>query len=291
MVKKMDYRVLAIDLDGTLTNSRKQITSYTREILRAAMDRGIKIILASGRPVLGIRNIAEELELKQFGGYILAYNGGQIIDCHHEKVIFEKLIPNRFYTEICRIARSFGVQPLTYLGSEVLAESEEDPYVRREAYNNSTTIKKVGRVDHAVKQQVPKFMLVGENDRLKMAQECIKKTFLDKLDVFFSEPYFLEVVPAGIEKAKALEILLFKLSLFPENLMAFGDGMNDIPMLLYAGYSVAMENACQRVKEVADFITVSNDEDGVAKVVKTLLLDGKNHSGGRDESINCNCNI
>ena len=73
--------------------------------------------------------------------------------------------------------------------------------------------------------------------------------------------------------------------------MAFGDGMNDIPMLLYAGYSVAMENACQRVKEVADFITVSNDEDGVAKVVKTLLLDGKSHSGGRDESINCNCNI
>ncbi|MDE7298214.1 MAG: HAD hydrolase family protein, partial [Lachnospiraceae bacterium] len=196
----MEYRALALDLDGTLTDSNKQITAYTKEILGEAMVRGVKVILASGRPVLGIQSVAVALGLEERGGYILAYNGGQIVDCGTGRVIFEKLVPTKYFSDICAIARSFGAQPLTYSEDMVVAESEADLYVQKEAYNNSAAVRVVERVDCAIRQPVPKYMVVGENDKLKQVRECMKKSFEGKLDVFFSEPYFLEVVAVGFEK-------------------------------------------------------------------------------------------
>ena len=90
----MDYKVLVLDIDGTLTNSKKEITSKTKKALRKAYEKGVKVVLASGRPTPGILPIAEDIGFDEFGGYILSFNGGKIIDYKSKEVIFQKILPD-----------------------------------------------------------------------------------------------------------------------------------------------------------------------------------------------------
>jgi Cof subfamily protein (haloacid dehalogenase superfamily) len=268
----MNYKALALDLDGTLTNNEKKVTANTKEIVKKAISYGVKIILASGRPTMGIERVAEKLELNKLGGFIIAYNGGQIIDCKSNEIIYKKVIPNKYYNLICNIGRMQKVQTLTYNSVGVLAESNTDEYVIKEAYNNTIPICKVNKLEENIETEVTKFMMVGNHDKLLKAQLEVQETFRDNIDAFFSEPYFLEVVPKGIEKATALKQTMEYLGLKRDELMACGDGLNDLSMLNYAGFSVAMENACEEVKKEADFITLSNEKDGVAYAISKFIL-------------------
>jgi len=268
----MNFRALALDLDGTLTNSEKIITPRTKEAIFAAMEIGVKIVLASGRPVLGIRRLAEELELYSRGGFILAYNGGQIIDCMTNDIIFERLLPMEYYGEVCEFGRRFGVNALTYDENGVVSENDTAVYVKKEAFNNSIPINKVDKLEDVVKQPVVKFMIVGEPEKISITCEHMRQRFDGEINVFLSEPYFIEVTAAGIEKSAALKVLVSHLDITREQLAACGDGLNDLSMLKYAGYSVAMENAYDEVKRIADYITLSNDDDGVAHFIEKFIL-------------------
>lgn len=266
------YKLLALDLDGTLTNSEKKISKRNRDAVWACIGQGVNIVLASGRPLIGIRPVAEQLELYQRGGYILAYNGGHIIDCRTGRTIHKKTLDKGMYHEICQAGKLFGVYPLTYDDESVLAEYDDNEYVRREAYNNGISIKKIENLESAVKNEAVKFMIVGEHDRLLGAKTYLEKIYGEQLNVFFSEPYFLEVMPAGIEKAQALQRLLSHLSVPREQMIACGDGLNDISMLEFAGVAVAMGNGCDDIKRAADLIVADNDEDGVAEAIDRLIL-------------------
>jgi len=263
-------KLLALDLDGTLTNSKKEITPPTLLAIEETIRRGVKIILASGRPVLGIKKIAQILNLYEKGGYIIAYNGGQIIDCLTNKVIFERLLPINCYNEICELAREFGVCALTYDEHGVVAESDDTAYVIKEAYNNSIPIRKVARIENEITPPVVKFMIVGEPEKISTALDEAQKRFKGRINVFLSEPYFMELTSPGIEKKSALKFLIEHLGIQREELTAIGDGLNDIPMLEFAGYAVAMANAYDEVKKIADYITLSNEEDGIADFLLKL---------------------
>ena len=268
-----DIRLLALDLDGTLTNSQKQVSQRNREYIRLAQDRGVRVILASGRPVLGIRAVADALDLWERGGYILAYNGGHIIDCKTGTDLVKHTIPMDLVHDICEVAhQGLGVWPLCYNGTGVICENDTDPYVLKEGYNNSIPVIRVNSLEACITEPVVKFMIVGEPDALQKAYELLKPTMLGKLNLFFSEPYFMEVTPPGIEKASALAALSQLLGTDREQLMACGDGLNDIPMLQYAGLSVAMANAYPETKDTADFIVSSNEEDGVAEAIERFIL-------------------
>lgn len=268
----LKYKLLALDLDGTLTSSQKQVSPGNRAAIRKAQEAGCDIILASGRPVLGIQKVADALDLHTYGGYILAYNGGQIIDCRSGKDLVKRTIPHTYYHDICECGHRFPINVLTYNSEGVIAESDSAEYVRLEGYNNSIPVIKVESLEKAIKGDVVKFMAVGEPDDLKPAFEYMKELFAGKLNVFFSEPYFLEITPPGIDKAASLENLLKILGVAREELIACGDGLNDIPMLEYAGFSVAMGNAYEETKELADVVVASNDEDGVAEAIERFIL-------------------
>ena len=120
------FKLLALDLDGTLTDSKKRISGKNREYIRKAQEKGVEIILASGRPVIGIRSIADELDLWKTGGYILAYNGGQIIDCKSGNDLVKQTIPMECVHDICEVIRHYGVFPLTYNGTGVICENDTD---------------------------------------------------------------------------------------------------------------------------------------------------------------------
>ena len=268
----MNYRVLALDLDGTLTNSQKEITPATLTALQKAMDKGVKVLLASGRPAVGVWPLAWQLELDKRGGYILAYHGGQIIDCATGCTLFQQQVPRQVVAPLCAFARENGIVALTYNERGVVTECPEDPYVQLECRINHVPAIGVKDLAEEVTYPVTKFLLTGEGDYLAGLVPVAQERFKGVLNIFRSEPFFMEATPPGIEKGAALERLLNQLGLKREQLMACGDGLNDMPMLQYAGLSVAMANAQPEAKAAADAITLSNDEDGVAAAVEQYLL-------------------
>jgi hypothetical protein len=155
-----------------------------------------------------------------------------------------------------------------------IAESDTAPYVIKEAYNNNIPITKVPCLEEAVLTEVVKFMVVGEPAQIAAAIPALKERTNGEINIFLSEPYFMEVTAPGIEKASALAYLTEHLNIGREQLCAVGDGLNDLTMLQYAGYAVAMGNAYDEVKKTADYITDTNDSDGAAKFIENLLEKG-----------------
>lgn len=268
----MKYKLLVLDLDGTLTNSKKEITKTTRRTLIEAQEQGLKIVLASGRPTYGVAPLADQLELQKYEGYILSYNGGEIIDWKTGEIMYKNLLDPEIlpYLYKCAYDNSFPI--VTYDGEYVLTEYPEDKYVLKEALLNVMKIKKVNNFLDAVKHPIAKCLIVGEPHRLARLEKEMYEELKDKMGVFRSEPYFLELVPKGIDKAQSLAVLLQEIGMTREEMIAIGDGFNDLSMIKYAGLGIAMANAQAEVIANADFVTLSNDEDGVAHAVRKFIL-------------------
>lgn len=268
----MKYKVLALDLDGTLTNSEKKITDRTRQTLIRAQEKGLKIVLASGRPPFGIKPIAEQLELKHFGGYILAFNGGAVIDCATGETIMQRTLDMNLYPYLYSKGNTEDFNILSYLGDDIACEDIEDEYVRYEARLNGMGLRKVGNFLEEIDFPEPKFLIVGNPEKLALLEREIAEHLKGVMSVYRSEPFFLELLPLGIDKADCLDAFLKQIGYSQEDLMACGDGYNDLSMIRYAGMGVAMKNAQKEVLEAADYVTLSNDEDGVAEAVERILL-------------------
>lgn len=270
----MDYQMVVLDLDGTLTNVKKEITPRTKEILTRYMEQGGIVTLASGRPIYGIVPLAEELELKKYGGYILAFNGGQIVNCRDMETVYQKKFPAGFPQKLNALAREFRVTIMTYEDEYIITETPEDYYVKKESFINKMKVKKIGDFDSYVNFPVTKCLMTEDEDYLAEVEERVKRRVGDACSVLRSEPFFLEIMPKGIDKAASLERLSEILSIGREHMAAFGDGFNDKSMIEYAGLGVAMANAQEEVKKAADLVTLSNEEDGVAAAMERWVLAG-----------------
>ena len=266
------YKVLALDLDGTLTNSKKVMTPRTRETLLRAQAQGLKIVLASGRPPFGIKPIAEQLELRKYGGYILAFNGGAVIDCSTGETVMQRVLDMSLYPYLYSKAKAGGFNILSYLGDDIACEDTGDEYVRYEARLNGMGLRKVGNFLEEINFPEPKFLIVGDPARMAVLEREIAGHMEGRMSVYRSEPFFLELLPLGIDKAGCLDTLLKRMGHCRGDLMACGDGYNDLGMIRYAGMGVAMANAQKEVREAADHVTLGNDEDGVAAAVENILL-------------------
>lgn len=268
----MEYKVLVLDIDGTLTNSEKQITPRTRAALKAAQEKGVWVVLASGRPTYGIMPVAKQLELEQRGGYILSFNGGRIIDAKTGEVIYQKTLPPEIPALLYDLSREYKTNIMTYLDETVITPKKEDPYVALECRINGMQVREVEDFKSFVRFPVTKCLMVEEGDYLAQVEQKVKARLGDTLSVLRSEPFFLEIMPKQIDKAYSLGRLLEHLGLAREQMIACGDGFNDRSMIEFAGLGVAMANAQEPVKAAADYITLSNDEDGVAAVVERFIL-------------------
>lgn len=174
------------------------------------------------------------------------------------------------YLYQCAKQNDFAI--VTYDGEYVLTEHPDDEYVQKEAILNVMKTKKVANFLDAVKHPIAKCLIVGEPTRLAVLEKEMYEHLKDRMGVFRSEPYFLELVPKGIDKAQSLSVLLKEIGMTKDEMIAIGDGFNDLSMIKYAGLGIAMENAQDIVKENADFITLSNEEDGVAYAVEKFFL-------------------
>lgn len=268
----MEYKMIVLDLDGTLTNSDKVITPKTKEALMKVQALGKKVVLASGRPTQGVVHLAEELHLQDFGGYILSYNGGVIINCRTKEIVFSAMLPVEANQTIIRLSKEHQVDILTYEGETIITNNKDCPYGQLESRINGMELKEVEDIETYVDFAVPKYLFLDDGDYLAMVEPKVKAALGKNFSVYRSEPFFLEILPRGIDKAQSLARLLEKTGLTREEMIACGDGYNDLSMIRYAGLGVAMENGVLPVRNAADYITLSNNNDGVAHVVEKFML-------------------
>lgn len=266
------YQMIVLDLDGTLTNSKKEITPRTKEVLMQLQEKGGKVVLASGRPTPGVVGLAKELHMEEYGGYVLSYNGARIMNYATGEIIYNRTVPQELVPDIYREASSLKASILGYSEDEIIVGNGSNEYCALESKINGIPLREVEDFVGTVNFPVNKFLLAGEPELMLSAQSHMRELFGWQLNIYRSEPFFLELMPQSIDKAYSLEKLLEHIGMDREHMICCGDGFNDKSMIHFAGLGVAMANAQPEVKEAADYITASNDEDGVAKVVERFML-------------------
>lgn len=265
-------KIIFLDLDGTLTNDEKKITPKTKEALMEIQKQGHIVALVSGRPTPGMVPVAEELQLEEYGGYVLSFNGGKIINWKTKETVFENVMNRKYISELLRYARQNNLGLITYDAKHALVATRMDKYIAMEAMFINKIPAYMTDVVRYVNYNPNKCLFTAEPEFSEYHEKKLAEKFGQELGIYRSCDYFIEVVPKGIDKAASIKVLIEKLEISRENTIACGDGFNDLSMIQYAGVGVAMENAVEPVKKEADFITLSNNEDGIAKVIEKYIL-------------------
>ncbi|KAF1296910.1 HAD family hydrolase [Enterococcus sp. JM4C] len=277
----MTIKAIVLDIDGTLLTSEKKIAQSTKDALINAQKKGVTVILASGRPTSGMFNLAKELQMDTYEGYLVSYNGAMALDCLTNQPIFSQPIPDDLAKAILEHLKQFELIPMinddTYMYVNDVYQNKitlpEGPFNIIEYESRGGQFKLCEISDLATFLDFPlyKILIAGEADYLQKNYQAIEEPFLDTATAAFSAPFYFEFTMKGIDKAKALSEVAKKLSITAAEVIAFGDGQNDRSIIEYAGIGVAMGNAVEEIKELADAVTLSNDDDGIAVALEKYL--------------------
>lgn len=266
-------KVLILDIDGTLTTSDKKITSAVRDALLDIQNRGHRIVIASGRPTHGVKWVADALQLNRFDGYVLCFNGARITSVTTGEVVFQQEFPSECIEPLYNYALQHDMGFVTYEGDHVITGTRFDAYMEFEARLNHMELVQVKDFTDYVNFPVNKCLLTAPVDLAPALETELQRSYEDLLSIYRSEPYFIEAMPLGVDKAGSLEHLFSLLHVDREQTIACGDGYNDISMIRYAGVGVAMANAQEEVRQAADVVTArTNDEDGLLEVIEEYFL-------------------
>ena len=270
----MSIKVIIMDVDGTLTNSKKVITEKTKETLLKAQEAGAKLILASGRPTSGLMDFAKELKMDKHNGLLVSFNGAKVVDCETNKVLFNQAMSVEEGQAVLEHMKKFKVKPMIdkddymyvndVFDNEIEVNGKPFNIIQYEARGGKFKLCEKDDLAAFADYPLNKILTAADSEYLKENYKAIMEPFKDKLSCMFTAPFYFEFTANGIDKAKALDTVLTPMGYKSEEMIAFGDGHNDASMLKYAGIGVAMANAVDDLKEIADEITLSNEEDGIA---------------------------
>ncbi|MBC5688787.1 HAD family phosphatase [Mediterraneibacter sp. NSJ-55] len=274
---KKKIKMIGLDLDGTLFNNKKEILPYTREVLQRAIDKGVVVLVATGRPWSGIPD-----ELKDLTGmrYAVTSNGARVIETKTQKALIEHLLPVEKAKKILETARKYDTLQEVYFENRGYIEEEQfekiyqyhkDPHMWKYVRSTRITVPDImtflGQLNKPVDKTQILFADMEERARAWKELEQDKEIVL-----VGSLGYNIEINGAGVNKGMALVELGKMLGIEREEIMACGDGDNDEAMLKEVGLGVAMENAEEQVKKAADYITGTNEEEGAAKAIEKFVL-------------------
>ncbi|MCD7826137.1 MAG: ATP-dependent zinc metalloprotease FtsH [Clostridiaceae bacterium] len=267
------YDALILDIDGTLVNSDKVVSEATRDAIVDAQKRGKTVAIASGRSISGIRRTAASISLEDFGGYVIAYNGTTVINCKTGECIFNQTIDPELLAPVYAAAKEANVGITVYHDQtrELIAGNGVDKYIEADAKACEVTIRQVDNLVRDIDFPINKFLLSGDPEYMKEVEKQMQEKFGSRLNVFRSDPFYVEILPRFIDKGVAVQKLIRHLDLKKDKVICVGDSFNDLPMLRCAGLGVAMGNAQPEVREAADFVTGSNDEDGIVTVIQKFM--------------------
>lgn len=267
----MDLKVMALDIDGTLTNDLKVITGDTKEALLAVQEHGVRLVLASARPVPGLYGAARVLQMERYQGILMAYNGGKIVCASDGRILSEIHMEVEKTKRLLRYLESLPVTVILDDGVRFYVTDAKGFKVDYECKNNNMVCTEVGNLADFLNFSPIKLLLSVEPDHIFEIQRAIAAHLDDDLIVVRTAAFYLEIIPAEINKGTGLCDICEHLGISPGDAAAFGDSENDIPMLKAAGCGIAMGNAEEAVKSIADRVTLSNNEDGIAYAIDRFL--------------------
>ena len=271
----MGIKAIVMDVDGTLTNDKKEITPKTREALLKAQKQGILLILASGRPTTGLVEMGKVLEMDKNNGLFISYNGSKVVNFQTGEELFNEPLKLEDAKAVLEHMKKFEIKPMIDKGDYMYVNDvyncmirfRGEPFnvIKYESRGGNYKLCEIDDLAAFVDYPLNKILTAGEPEYLQEHYIEMMEPFKDKLNCMFTGPFYFEFTAKDIDKAKALDTVLKPLEITADEVIAFGDGHNDISIIKYAGIGVAMENAVADLKEAADEITLSNEQDGIAE--------------------------
>lgn len=265
----MEIKLIACDMDGTLLDSNRKISERTKQAVAKCIEAGKMFIIATGRMYIAAKPYAEQLGLDV---PIVTYNGGLIRGSKSGKVFLEQPIKLEIAQEFLDFIKEKGNYAQYYVGDELyIKEPNKYSYMYGEMQGIHSCIIAKGEEFFTAKERPYKILMSMEPEELPTTMAQFRKRFAGKLDITSSHPMFLELLEPGVNKWQAICKLAEKLGIKQSEIMCLGDSDNDYEMVANAGIGVAMANATDKVKSGAKIITASNDNDGVAIVLESIL--------------------
>ncbi len=269
-------KLIAVDIDGTLVNSKKQLTSKTKEVVSRAIQDGILVIPCTGRVASGIPAcITKELDIQ----YIISANGANVWDVKQKRSIYSEGMDNKYAACMLSIIEEYDCFFDVFIAGSAFAEEDRliisNRYVGNNEFNQYIINTRYG-VNNlknfviAGNQQVEKINLFFHD--LEIRTKVLKRLQpFSECQISSGIPTNIEITRKGIHKGQTLKDLAARFNITTDEIMAIGDGENDLDMLEIAGVSVAMENGVDSVRRIADYVTKSNEADGVAYAIERFI--------------------
>ncbi|WP_035670572.1 Cof-type HAD-IIB family hydrolase [Flavobacterium sp. 83] len=264
----MKYKMLVLDMDDTLLTDDHTISSENATMLSKARELGVYIVLASGRPTPAMIAYAKELQLDN--SYMISYNGAVITDLKEDKIIFEQTLTQEQIHELYDYSLKSKTHIITYLDGKIVSETDSE-YIDIEKNITGLEHNKVVSFKDEVQSSAIKCILLEEPSYLKTVEKDLKAA-MPHLSVCMSKPFFLEVAQNGIDKGASIKFLAEKLNILQSEIIAVGNAGNDLTMIQYAGLGVWVDNVDPELRDKGDVIVASNNDHGVAEVVRRFIL-------------------
>jgi len=270
----MTIKLVAIDIDGTLLNDSREVTSEVLQAIQEAKRQGVKIVLTTGRPLPGVHALLQQLNLEEPGDYVITYNGGLVQDASTGEELARYGISYDDYLEIDLMARKMKVHMHAITNEHIYTANRDlSPYTIHESFLVSMPVRYRTQEEMTEDMGIVKTMFIDEPDYLDKVIADIPDWFKEKYTTVKSAPFYYEVLNKKASKGAALIALADKLGIAISETMAIGDEENDLSMLEVAGLAVAMGNSKNaNILEAADVVTASNNEHGVAKALYDYVL-------------------
>lgn len=259
----MKYKLVAADMDGTLLNSRGEITEATAEEIRKLAEKDVVFTISTGRPIQGVEKYKELLGLT---GPIITYNGAMIVNAKDNKVLFEQGLLREDARKIWELGQKYNTTMCIWAGNQLYGNRLDE---KIHDYKKLSGVEPVlaEDIEMLLDIGVTKILWYDEEEQIEVFLTQLSREMFCEVTYCTSKPTFLEFFNSKVSKAVAMEKIGGLLGITQEEMIAIGDGLNDLSMIQYAGLGVAMGNAAKEVKENAQFVTATNDDEGVKKVL------------------------
>jgi len=264
----MAIKLVAVDLDDTLLDKTTSVSPRARAAIREAVKQGVTVTISTGRMYQSAVRYARQLELDV---PIITYNGALIKSCFSEETFFQRPIEQETATKVLTLFRERGWYIQSYINDVLYVDEINN---RAQNYEKLASVKAyaIGEKLYTPQEGPLKMLAIAEPKEIDCIRETLKSTFNGSICVANSKPTYLEIIDPTVNKGRALSFLAQKLNIGQQEIMAVGDSNNDLDMIQFAGFGVAMGNASDNVKAAAQAVTLRNDEDGVAEAIEKYVL-------------------
>ena len=266
----MNYKMLVVDMDDTLLTDNHEISSENKEMLLRAQQMGVYVVLASGRPTSAMIEFAKELQCDVNNSFMISFNGSVITGLKEDKILFEHSLTKEQIHSLYDFSQQNNTHIITYIDGQIISEKHSE-YIDIEKNITGLKLNIVSSFKDTVTTSAVKCILLEEPEYLKGVESVLKAAMPD-LSICMSKPFFLEAAPNGIDKGASIKILAEKLNIQQTEIIAVGNAGNDLTMVQYAGLGVWVDNVDAELRHHADVIVASNNDHGVAEVVRRFIL-------------------